>query len=144
MLNNKPTTVHKITKITKKYKQTKTKKCQPAASDTPDLIQTECVTDSGLSCHKEMKHETGSKNYFCLMTGLETAKNLVNEKLDDKALWVESLPGGRVSWAGLGCCQEERVCKVWGQSAVSPPLAKKGKGRKEEVQSCAENIGNNW
>ena len=27
----------------------KTKKCQPAAGDTPDLIQTECVTDSGLA-----------------------------------------------------------------------------------------------
>ena len=27
----------------------KTKKCQPAAGDTPDLIQTECVTDSRLA-----------------------------------------------------------------------------------------------
>ena len=33
---------------------TKTKKCQPAASDTPDLIQTECVADSGLARYKKI------------------------------------------------------------------------------------------
>ena len=34
-----------------KYK--KTKKCQPAAWDTPDLIQTECVPDSRLARQKQ-------------------------------------------------------------------------------------------
>ena len=29
--------------------ENKTKKCQPAAGDTPDLIQTECVTNSRLT-----------------------------------------------------------------------------------------------
>ena len=32
----------------------KTKKCQPAARDTPDLIQTECVPDSGLARHNKI------------------------------------------------------------------------------------------
>ena len=30
----------------------KTKKCQPTVGDTPDLIQTECVPDSGLAHQK--------------------------------------------------------------------------------------------
>ena len=34
---------------TKLLHVTKTKKCQSAARDTPDLIQTECVPDSGLA-----------------------------------------------------------------------------------------------
>ena len=42
-----------MTKMTKVVTQTKTKKCQPAASDTSDLIKTECVTDSGLACQKK-------------------------------------------------------------------------------------------
>ena len=39
---NKKTTFLKI----------KTKKCQSAARDTPDIIQTECVPDRGLACPK--------------------------------------------------------------------------------------------
>ena len=53
----------------------KTKKCQPAASDTPDLIKTERVTDSGLARpnkkinkmknSNKMKHEKpGWKSLF--------------------------------------------------------------------------------
>ena len=43
--------------------QIKTKKCQPAASDTPFLIQTECVTDSSLALpkNKELEHEARSR-----------------------------------------------------------------------------------
>ena len=44
------------------------KKHQPAASDTPDLIQTEHVTDSRLAYPKRKK-ENGSTSEFCLMTG---------------------------------------------------------------------------
>ena len=40
----------------------KTKQCQPAASDTPDLIQTECVTDSGLACPKKLTEHKIYKN----------------------------------------------------------------------------------
>ena len=36
-------------KSSKSVKTIKTKKCQPAASHTPDLIQTECVADSWLA-----------------------------------------------------------------------------------------------
>ena len=41
----------------------KTKKCQPAASDThiPDLIQTECVADSGLA-RQNKKNKLNEKN----------------------------------------------------------------------------------
>ena len=35
----------------------KRKKCQPAARDTPDLIQTECVPDSGLTRQKNKLNE---------------------------------------------------------------------------------------
>ena len=40
----------------------KTKKCQPAARDTPDLIQTECVPDSWLT-RPNKKNITERKNY---------------------------------------------------------------------------------
>ena len=49
-------------KMSNKKKQ---KKCQPAASDThiPDLIQTECVADSGLARHnKKNKQNVKNKN----------------------------------------------------------------------------------
>ena len=35
----------------------KTKKCQSAAGNTPDLIQTECVADSGLTCPNKKIYE---------------------------------------------------------------------------------------
>ena len=42
----------------------KTKKCQPAASDTPDIIQTECVTDSSLAHpNKKIKKRNIQTNY---------------------------------------------------------------------------------
>ena len=40
----------------------KIQKCQPAASDTPDLIQTECVADSGLA-RQNTKKSTERKKY---------------------------------------------------------------------------------
>ena len=46
----------------KLYKQIKTKKCQPAADDTLDLIQTKCVTDSRLARQQtKQKNRTGRK-----------------------------------------------------------------------------------
>ena len=45
------TIMSKMSEMTKMFEEKrKEKNCQPAASDTPDLIQTECVTDSRLAC----------------------------------------------------------------------------------------------
>ena len=49
-----PTTVNQKTKI-------KTKKCQPAAIDTQDLIKTVCVNDSGLT-RPPKKYQNTNKN----------------------------------------------------------------------------------
>ena len=53
--------LHKMTKIPQ-IPKIKTKKCQPAARDTPDLIQTECVPGRGLTRHKTKK-STERKKY---------------------------------------------------------------------------------
>ena len=51
----------------------KTKKCQPAARDTQDLIQTWCVPDRGLARNKyknkqNVKKKTNKRNYFANVT----------------------------------------------------------------------------
>ena len=53
---------HKLTKLTSVPPNTKTKKCQPAAGDMPDLIQTEHVPSRGLTRPKKnTKHENNKK-----------------------------------------------------------------------------------
>ena len=58
----------------------KTKKCQPVARDTPDLIQTECVPDNGLARQKNKQNEkikNRKRNYSRNVT-------LVEEKQHNK------------------------------------------------------------
>ena len=64
----------------------KTKKCQPADSDTPDLIQTECVTDSGLARPNKNAENTQMEKE------LKPAEKLVNEMQLDKALRTDVFP----------------------------------------------------
>ena len=49
------------TKNYRKNGKIKVKKCQPAARDAPDLIQTECIPDRGLA--RPQKKSTERKNY---------------------------------------------------------------------------------
>ena len=41
----------------RKVRKENDKKCQPAANDTPDIIKTECVNDSGLVHPKKIKRK---------------------------------------------------------------------------------------
>ena len=61
----------------KSHENKKTKKCQPAAGDTPDLIQTECVTDSGLARQKKL---TERKKYKTQTNKMNLIK-LIRKKL---------------------------------------------------------------
>ena len=79
--------------------QIKTKKCQPAASDTTDLFQTECVTDRGLACSNKKcefkiygKILEGKMNTSCHeKSWMEIEQNLpkewsISSKLQNKAV----------------------------------------------------------
>ena len=68
--------------ITLKVSTTKT--CQPAASDTPDLIQTECVADSRLACHKN-KNKPYVKNKIKNKINLHNVTLVKKEKHNNKS-----------------------------------------------------------
>ena len=64
----------------------KHKKCQPAAGDTPDLIQTECVSDSGLARpNKKIKTERKNSNPKIIMNFQPTGSNIKYKKCQPAA-----------------------------------------------------------
>ena len=81
---------HNMTKLDEMTIKTKKQtKCQPAARDTPDLIQTECVPDSGLSCQKQKK-STERKKYKIKMKSNFTDVTLI--KIDKQTSMCYLLP----------------------------------------------------
>ena len=73
----------------------KTKKCQPVASDTPDLIQTECVADNGLA-RQNTKKSTECKKYEKLKMKTDGFRRMVNWTILAKRSDSRKLKSGRV------------------------------------------------
>ena len=76
--NSQDVTLVENKKLTKIFSQSKNKKkekkCQPAARDTPDLIQTECVPDRGLARHTK-------KNKLNAKKKIENSRNITDVTL---------------------------------------------------------------
>ena len=142
--NSTMTKLNQTDTMTDMSKQQKIIKCQPAAYDTPDLIQTECHRQwADMHQNKNIyffKYQMIKENgrcidYFCLQTGLEETRE------SKHGILPSSRDGEGRGQVGLGCFQEMTVGKVWCQLVASP----QGEGtRKPKAKQWNEMQKKRW
>ena len=110
--------------------------CQPAASDTPDIIQTECVTNSGLACPNK---NTESK---WMEIGVKTAKQIGHQtQISSKGrrAAVEKQSGnGRTNCLKIGGIYREHQILDQGETDAS------GLERQRAQEKRWNKVLNNW